>query len=242
MRALSGVILLFPLIICAGSLRITDSSRTGSEMLRRAALNYAEAGKKSIRIDRMSSKAAESIIPQKMVDIAVFEAGSVPAHLRKNRSLFLESEALLICVNAASELENLSLRQVKELFSAPRPRWSSIGGGNRSIHRFKLDKTAAEAGFDTYILGVPASGEVRGFSTSKEIALMVAANADAMGFCGVMEKLRNIKFISVDGVYPSAENIRNGSYQLSAKYVAVAVKNTPETNAFFDYLCMRIAE
>ena len=53
MKKLAGLILMLPLLLAAGALRITDSSRAGSNALRNAALEFSISCNTDIRIDRM---------------------------------------------------------------------------------------------------------------------------------------------------------------------------------------------
>lgn len=41
---------------------------------------------------------------------------------------------------------------------------------------------------------------------------------------------KNVKMISVDGIYPDAENIQNGSYPLSAEFYVVYRKDNRNEN------------
>jgi len=48
----------------------------------------------------------------------------------------------------------------------------------------------------------------------------------------------NVKMLSLNGVYPSAENIRNGSYPIIAEFYAIyrADNNNPNIPVLIDWL------
>ena len=220
-------------MISAAPLRIIDSSRAGSPLIHRAAMEYAIVKKKDINLIRDVGKN----ITEQHVDIAVFNSASIPPALKKKRQIILENEVLFICVNKTNKLANLSTQQAAEILFEPRPQWSRFTGGYaRTIHRFNLHKSHHLAGFDSYILGVPCATEIKSLLTSEDISSVVGVNPDAIGFCGKTPTDNNVKILSVNGVLPTPENISSGSYPLVAKYVVVIISDSPEVKAFLDIL------
>lgn len=236
MKKIVAGLLLFPLLLCADALRITDSSRGGSSALRQAALAYSLEKGKNIRIDRMAGSSAARLLAGNMVDIAVFDEKELPPELQNNPRLMLGAEALVLCVNASNKVRNISLKEAREIFSSRRPRWSSYGGVPRDIHRINLKKTAPNSGLDRDIFNITPSLEVFGVNDSKGAALIISADSDALGFINPVPKSDKIRFLEIDGIAPSPANISSGKYPLSRRYVAVIVRKSPLADDFLNCL------
>lgn len=235
-KALFTSLFLLPLLLAAGTLRITDSSRGGSSALRQAALEYSVASGSDIRIDRMAAESAAALTEQNTVDLAVWEIGDIPEKFKKNPQLPLGCEALVIYVNSANPLPGITSEQAKDIFSGLRPRWSELGWRPRDIHRINLKNTSEHSGLDRDILGAAPAAEVLGVESSKYVVLLVGANPDAMGFAHMTAGDENVNITPVNGVMPSKDNICSGKYPLSRRYVLVTVKNSPEAENFIRLL------
>ena len=227
---------MLPLLLAAGALRITDSSRAGSNALRNAALEFSISCNTDIRIDRMPAKQSMMIIPQKTVDIAVLEEKDIPEELKNSPKILLGAEVLLIYVNRANPLADLPQKKAAEIFSAERPRWSELGGLNRAIHRFNLKTTAEHAGLDRELFKSFAAKEVVGLSHADDVVKMVSSDPESMGFAHFSTANDNAKILSVDGVYPDRKNIFNGRYPLAKKYFLVVVKPSDAAEKFVGFL------
>lgn len=236
MKKFFAALLFIPLLLCADGLRITDSSRGGSSALRQAALAYSIEKGKNIRIDRMSGGSAARLLAGKMVDIAVFDEREIPQELKNKPRLPLGSEALVLCVNAANPVRGITSKDAREIFCSRRPRWSSYGGIPRDIHRMNLKNNAPNAGLDREIFSITASLEVFGVNDSASAALLIGADADALGFINPVPKSEKIKFLEIDRIAPSPANIATGKYPLSRRYIAVTVKESALAEDFLKYL------
>ena len=242
MKKLCGIILTLPLLLAAGSLRITDTSRGSSSAVRETALEYALSSGIDIRIDRMSPQQAMMLIPQNTVDIAVFEEKELPESLKNAPRTLLGAEVLLLCVHNSNPVGNLTHKAAAEILSSARPRWSSHGGLNRSIHRFNLKDTAELSGLDRELFKSPAANEVAGLSHSNDVIKMVSADPEAIGFCHFSTAVREVKVLSIDGVFPDLKNIFNGRYPLAKRYCLVVVKKSQDAQKFVDFLTKNIKE
>lgn len=242
MRKLLCALLLLPLVLCADSLRITDSSRYGSSAVRNAALEYSLINSKNIRIDRMAGSSAARLLAGKMVDIAIFDEREIPHELSGKRRIMLGSEALVLCVNAKNPIRGISDKDAREIFSSRRPRWSQYGGIPRDIHRINLKNSAANSGLDREIFNITASLEVLGVNDSKSAAFIIGSDTDALGFIHPVPKSENIKFLEINKVAPSPQNIGTGKYPLSRRYAAIVVKESPLADDFLKYLVPKLNE
>lgn len=242
MRFFIGTFLILPLLLAADGLRITDSSRSGSSALRKAALEYSLANSCDIRIDRMSAGQNERLLPQNMVDIAIFEEGDVPESLKNSKSLYLGYEALVIYVNTANPVKKMSSGDVRKVFTEQRPRWSEFGGFARAVHRINLKRTAEFSKLDLEIFKTAPASEVAGVESVGDIVKLVGADPDAMGFGYITGYDAKVQVLAVDGVLPTTENCRKKRYPFVRSYRLFIVKPSAEAEKFVSFLKKDIKE
>ena len=241
MKLLSlSIIILFAAAVGAETLRITDSSRGGSSALRQAALEFSLSTRCNIRIDRMAASSAAGLTAKDTVDLAVWEISDTPEKFKKNHSLPLGCEALVIYVNASNPLPSLTVSEAKEIFCGLRPRWSELGGKPRDIHRINLKNTADFSGLDREVLGAFPAAEVLGVGSSRDVMLITGADPDAMGFAHMTSTDNNVRIVPVNDIMPTKENVCSGRYPLARRYVLVMVKKSAVAEKFIAFLKKKI--
>ena len=125
-------------------------------------------------------------------------------------------EAFVFFVNENNPVDDLTVDEVRGIYSGEYKNWSELGGKNRIINPV------------TRLEGSGSQTMMEAFMGDREIARKspLAIFGGAIGFSfryymdGIVEN-GDVKMLSLNGVYPSAENIRNGSYPVIAKFYAV---------------------
>ncbi|MBQ8397876.1 MAG: substrate-binding domain-containing protein [Clostridia bacterium] len=125
-------------------------------------------------------------------------------------------EAFVFFVNRDNPVDNLSIEQVRGIYAGDCTNWAEVGGPNRIINPVTRlagsgSQTAMEAFMGGRAIGGKSPFAVAGGSIGFSFRYYLA---DMVGNAGV-------KMLSLDGVYPSAENIRDGSYPIVAEFYAI---------------------
>lgn len=125
-------------------------------------------------------------------------------------------EAFVFFVNENNPVDNLTTEQIRGIYAGDYTNWSEVGGANRVINPVtRLSGSGSQSAMDAFM------GE-------REIAAKspLAVSGASIGFSfryymdGIVGNER-VKMLSLNGVYPSAENIQNGSYPIIAKFYAI---------------------
>ena len=133
-------------------------------------------------------------------------------------------EAFVFLVNSRNPVENLSVEQLRGVFSGRYTSWSELGGDHQLIAPLQR---LAGSGSQTMLLAFMKGEPVKKCYT--------AFLGSAIGFsfryyvADVMEN-SGVKMLSVNGAYPSPENIRNGSYPIVSPFYVVYDKANPNPN------------
>ena len=148
----------------------------------------------------------------------------------KDRGVELEivpvgQEAFVFFVNRKNPVDNLSIDQVRSIYRGEINNWKEVGGPDIRINQLTRVKgsgsqTMMEHFMDNDMLTKrhPLSifGASIGYSFRFYLAAMVAND--------------NVKMLSINGVYPNADNIRNGSYPIRTKFYVVYRKDEANAN------------
>ncbi|MBQ9492668.1 MAG: substrate-binding domain-containing protein [Oscillibacter sp.] len=142
-------------------------------------------------------------------------------------------DALVFVVNAANPVESLTRDQLRGIYSGTITNWAEVGGEDLDIVPFQRDE---EAGSQTAMMNLVMMGEPMTDAPTElvtgemgDLVTAVAAFDDTPAAIGYtmyyyahnMNMADGLKILSVDGVAPDAETIRNGSYPFLNSYYVV---------------------
>lgn len=144
-----------------------------------------------------------------------------------------------VVVNPANMVKSLSKDQLKEIYSGKITNWSALGGADHEITVYTRDeasgtravfwKKALDKGsISPKALFVPSNGAMK---------TAVANDPYAIGYVSVGHTDETIAPVTLDGVTPTLETVKNGQYKI-ARGLYSNTKGEPSglTRLFIDYL------
>jgi len=147
-------------------------------------------------------------------------------------------EAFVIFVNQDNPVAGLTTAQIQDIYTKKITNWSELGGRDESILAFQRPE---DSGSQTIMLAKVMQGREMTRPMREEVVTgmggMLSEVAEyrnssaAIGYsfrwyATVMNGNPGIKLLAVDGVEPTPENIRNGSYPLTVDLYAVTAGTT----------------
>ena len=125
-------------------------------------------------------------------------------------------EGFVFFVNENNPVDSLTTQQIRDIYGGTYTNWSQVGGPNRIINPV------------TRLEGSGSQSAMNAFMGDREIARKspFAISGGSIGFSfryymdGIVAN-DGVKMLSLNGVYPSAENIQNGTYPIIAKFYAI---------------------
>jgi len=128
-------------------------------------------------------------------------------------------DALAIIVHKDNPVIDISLDQIKAIYTGKIENWSGLGGTDQKIEVFAhknkdsgAERTLRELLFSDPDKYIPAS---RVFDSSAELEQALTENPNAIAIIGVSNaRLGDYKIVSLDGTTPSVDNIKSGTYGL----------------------------
>lgn len=125
-------------------------------------------------------------------------------------------EGFVFFVNEKNPIDDLTVEQIRKIYSCEYKNWSEVGGANRIINPVtRLKGSGSQTAFEAFM------GDY-GIGTKSPLAITGASIGFSFRYYmdGIVEN-DSVKMISLEGVYPSAENIQNRSYPMVAQFYAI---------------------
>lgn len=152
-------------------------------------------------------------------------------------------DALVVIAHPENPVNDISMENLKKVYDGTITNWNELGGPDKRIvlvtrdgkysgvgHMFRmLAYNDKEHEFQARSLKVKSTGPLE-----KKVEKTVTA----LGMDGISSaKKRELKFLSIDGIAPTKDNIANGSYPLFRPlYLAVNKGGNPKAQAVVDFV------
>lgn len=145
-------------------------------------------------------------------------------------------EAFVFVVGKNNPVESITLRQIRNVYSGKTAKWATLGWkeGGDIIAFQRPEGSGSQTGLQQLMKGLPIaaprplpSKELIGTnSLMQQISVEWKGVQPALGytykfFGTVMNPNENAKFLKIDGVEPSVENIKSGAYPFTVNFYAV---------------------
>jgi len=150
-------------------------------------------------------------------------------------------EAFVFFVNKRNSVSNLTVENIKGIYSGNITNWRGVGGDNAQILAYQRPDVSGsqimlkEIMGDTPIIEAPYPMYLNGMlGMYNAVAYKNHKNALGYSFLYYINDMiaeNRIKFLSINGVPPTAANIASGAYPFAHNFYAVTVARKTETEA-----------
>lgn len=125
-------------------------------------------------------------------------------------------EAFVFFVNRNNPIDSLTIEEIRNIYAGKITNWADVGGPNRIINPVtRLEGSGSQSAMDAF-MGERKIGRKSPFAiVGASIGFSFRYYMDGMVGDG------GVKMLSLNGVYPDAENIRNNSYPVTVEFYAV---------------------
>lgn len=146
-------------------------------------------------------------------------------------------EAFVFFVNKSNAVNNLTLEQIQKIYTGQIKSWKDVGGENQRIIPFQRPENS---GSQSGMLALVMKGQKMMDPTTETLAYTMADIVDVISdydngknaigysyyyYANTMYSKDNMKFLAVDGIEPTYDNIKNGLYGIQTAYYAVIRKD-----------------
>ena len=140
-----------------------------------------------------------------------------------------------------NHINNLTTEQIQGIYSGKYTNWKELGGPNERIMAYQRNEGSGSQSMLKRFMGevplmTPPTEQVNDLMSGIiDKVSDYRSKSNSIGFSfryyveGIIQN-PDIKMISIDGVKPTVENIKNGTYPITTPLYAVSYKDNPNPN------------
>ena len=125
-------------------------------------------------------------------------------------------EGFVFFVNEKNPVDGLTTEQIRKIYAGEYTNWADVGGANRIINPVtRLKGSGSQTAFEAFM------GD---YKIARKSPLAMIGGSIGFSFRYYMDGIvenDSVKMLSLNGVYPSAENIQNRSYPIVVQFYAI---------------------
>jgi len=149
------------------------------------------------------------------------------------KQYIIAKDGVAVIVNTASKAENLTLEQIKKIYTGEIKNWSEVGGENAPIVVVSREEGSGTRSAFTEITGVTtkdAAGQDIDSTTKDALvqgstgAVMqtVASTPNTIGYVSLGSLSDTVKAVKIENVTPSTDTVLSGEYKISRPFLYIA--------------------
>ena len=148
-------------------------------------------------------------------------------------------DGIAIIVNKASKVEDLTVDNLKQMFTGEITNWADVGGDDGEIVLIGREAgSGTRDGFESIVDVKDSCKYAQELTATGAVISAVEANPLAIGYASLSAVGDTVKMVTVGGVECSEETVKDGSYEVQRPFVFVTNKSvtlSEQAQAFFDF-------
>ena len=148
----------------------------------------------------------------------------------------LAYDGIAVIVNPENPVSDLSVETIAKIYTGEITNWSEVGGNDVEIVLIGREAgSGTRDGFESITDTEDACKYRQELTSTGDVITTVSQNPGAIGYASVASVKDSVKALTVDGVAPTEENIKDGSYVVQRPFVLVTKTDTPLSDAAFKF-------
>ena len=152
----------------------------------------------------------------------------------------LAYDGIAIIVNNENPISDMDLETIAKIFKGEITNWKELGGKDAEIVLIGREAgSGTRDGFESVTDTEDACKYRQELTSTGDVITTVSSNEDAIGYASVASVEETVKTVTVGGVAPTDETIKNGTYVVQRPFVLVTKEGeilSESASAFFDYI------
>jgi phosphate transport system substrate-binding protein len=148
----------------------------------------------------------------------------------------LAYDGIAVIVNLENPIADLSLEQLKSVYTGQITDWLELGGTPGQIVLIGREAgSGTRDGFESATDTAGLCSYRQELTSTGDVITTVASNPNAIGYASLASVKDSVQTISINGVTPSEETIRDGSYPVQRPFLLITSSEIPlsEASALF---------
>lgn len=241
------IILLFTYNSYADSLNISGCSVSYLGYLKRLALEYDKKYNVRVFVRAGGSVVGLEDLKTGKIDLAA-SCKKPEEHSKEFQHIQVAWDALVAVVHKSNPIDEISLKDIRGIFSGEIKNFKQIKGNDSEIKVFISNPKKGLSGVGQSTIDLMLQGEnyikdknMFFLASTAIVEQMVENTLEGFAVTGYSSaKNRNVKMLAIDGVYPTKENIKNGRYPFKRPlYLVLPKEPTAHAKRFVEFALSR---
>lgn len=151
----------------------------------------------------------------------------------------LAYDGIAIIVNTENSVSELSLEELSKIYTGEITNWSELSGNDAEIVVIGREAgSGTRDGFESITGTKDVCAYRQELTSTGDVITTVSQNPDAIGYASLASIGESVKVLSIDGVTPSEDTVKDGTYKVQRPFVLVTKKDkalSETAQKFFDY-------
>ena len=151
----------------------------------------------------------------------------------------LALDGIAVIVSPENPVNDLDLETIAKIYTGEITNWSEVGGNDAEIVVIGREAgSGTRDGFESVTGTSDACVYRQELTSTGDVITTVSQNPDAIGYASLASVKDTVKALTVGGVAPSEDTVKDGSYVLQRPFVLVTKDGTELSETaqkFFDY-------
>ena len=142
-------------------------------------------------------------------------------------------DGIALLVNPDNPVKNISLEDVKKIYTGEVTNWKELGGDDTPIVVVSREEGSGTRDAFQEIVGYKSEELIKDATISDgsgAVKTTVAGNKNAIGFASFEYIDNTVSALSIDGLEPTADNVKSGSYKISRPFILVTKEDSLTEN------------
>lgn len=156
------------------------------------------------------------------------------------KATVLAYDGIALIVNPGNPVRNLSISDIANIYTGKVTNWKELGGQDSAIVLIGREAgSGTRDGFESVTKTKDACRYRQELTSTGDVITTVSRNPAAIGYASLASVKKSVRALSVEGVAPSEETVKDGSYRIQRPFILVTAEGrelSPVAQAFFDYI------
>jgi phosphate transport system substrate-binding protein len=176
-----------------------------------------------------------------LVDIGDTGRALTPAEIAKYglKTFPFAIDGVAVAVNPKNPVSALTAQQIRDIFAGKIKNWQEVGGAKAPIHLFTRDEASGtrETFWKKLLKKGPIDAKANIVASNGAMKMAIAQDPQAIGYVGIGFLDAKLKGVKLDGVVPTQENAKNGTYPVTRLlYMNTKGEPSPLVQVFIAYI------
>lgn len=139
------------------------------------------------------------------------------------REYVIGKDGIIIAVNLQNPVSDLSMDQLRDIFSGKVKNWKEVGGPDAEIHVIVREEgSGTRSSFNSLVMkNEKIKPDSIVLSSTESVKQAIRQDPYAIGFVSMAHMSSDVKALEINGVTPSETTIADGSYPLIVPFVFI---------------------